>query len=208
MDVETDALIQYTIRQNFSDRTTLTIAHRLNTIIDCDMILVLELGRVKEFDTPKALLMNEKSEFFSMVEETGPKNAAYLKSIAIDGSVADTKEIELLAEAGKQKLLQDSPSSRFQLKGDLMQAVEKAAWTLKAGWENRNSPEWLDELNRYGVSQREWIEYMFELLQMARMSAESALSEDHMDLARTGFELKDLAAGAALPAIDAHLPSK
>jgi ATP-binding cassette, subfamily C (CFTR/MRP), member 1 len=44
VDIETDALIQQTIRDNFSERTTLTIAHRLNTIIDCDKILVLELG--------------------------------------------------------------------------------------------------------------------------------------------------------------------
>jgi ATP-binding cassette subfamily C (CFTR/MRP) protein 1 len=38
VDVETDALIQQTIRDNFADRTTLTIAHRLNTIIDCDKV--------------------------------------------------------------------------------------------------------------------------------------------------------------------------
>lgn len=38
VDVETDALIQATIKENFADRTTLTIAHRLNTIIDCDKV--------------------------------------------------------------------------------------------------------------------------------------------------------------------------
>ena len=67
VDAATDALIQQTIRENFSDRTTLTIAHRLNTIIDCDKILVLEFGAVKEYDTPRNLMMNPQSEFYSMV---------------------------------------------------------------------------------------------------------------------------------------------
>lgn len=71
VDLETDALIQRTIKENFSDRTTLTIAHRLNTIIDCDRILVMELGRVKEYDSPKNLLSDEQGEFASMVRDTG-----------------------------------------------------------------------------------------------------------------------------------------
>ena len=102
VDAATDALIQKTIRENFADRTSLTIAHRLNTIIDCDKILVLEFGAVKEFDTPRNLMMNSTSEFYSMVQETGEQNATFLKSVAL--GTAQSLD-ENLAELAKQQLL-------------------------------------------------------------------------------------------------------
>ncbi|XP_073445373.1 ATP-binding cassette sub-family C member 5 [Dendrobates tinctorius] len=66
MDAETDLLIQETIREAFSDCTMLTIAHRLNTVLGCDRIMVLAQGQVMEFDTPSALLSNENTRFYSM----------------------------------------------------------------------------------------------------------------------------------------------
>lgn len=71
VDVDTDSIVQQTIRSAFEDRTILTIAHRLNTIIDSDRIIVLEQGRVKEFDTPANLLKDKNSIFFSLCEEGG-----------------------------------------------------------------------------------------------------------------------------------------
>ena len=56
VDTASDALIQETVRAAFADCTVLTIAHRLHSILDSDRVLVLEDGRVKEFDTPEALL--------------------------------------------------------------------------------------------------------------------------------------------------------
>uniref|UniRef100_A0A6N2MXC4 ABC-type xenobiotic transporter n=1 Tax=Salix viminalis TaxID=40686 RepID=A0A6N2MXC4_SALVM len=56
VDVRTDALIQKTIREEFKSCTMLIIAHRLNTIIDCDRVLLLDSGRVLEYDTPERLL--------------------------------------------------------------------------------------------------------------------------------------------------------
>lgn len=53
VDVETDKVLQETIRTEFADRTILTIAHRINTIMDSDRILVLSAGKVVEFDTPE-----------------------------------------------------------------------------------------------------------------------------------------------------------
>ncbi|KAL0363619.1 UNVERIFIED_CONTAM: ABC transporter C family member 2 [Sesamum calycinum] len=81
VDVRTDALIQKTIREEFKSCTMLTIAHRLNTIIDSDQILVLDSGQVIEYDTPKVLLRNKASAFSKMVQSTGPANAQYLQGL-------------------------------------------------------------------------------------------------------------------------------
>ncbi|XP_017768863.1 PREDICTED: probable multidrug resistance-associated protein lethal(2)03659 [Nicrophorus vespilloides] len=71
IDRETDALIQKTIRRKFSECTVLTIAHRLNTIMDSDRILVMDSGQVIEFDSIANLLQNTKSHFYQMALAMG-----------------------------------------------------------------------------------------------------------------------------------------
>ncbi|ORZ19904.1 multi drug resistance-associated protein MRP [Absidia repens] len=71
IDVETDAIIQETIRHQFKHCTIITIAHRINTVMDSDRILVLEKGSIVEFDTPQTLLGNKESSFYSMSKEAG-----------------------------------------------------------------------------------------------------------------------------------------
>jgi len=71
IDLETDDLIQETIRREFKDCTIMTIAHRLNTIIDYDKVVVLDKGEIAEFDTPSALLENTNSILYSMAKEAG-----------------------------------------------------------------------------------------------------------------------------------------
>uniref|UniRef100_A0A8W7Q0U0 ABC transporter domain-containing protein n=1 Tax=Anopheles coluzzii TaxID=1518534 RepID=A0A8W7Q0U0_ANOCL len=56
VDPRTDALLQKTIRTQFTDCTVLTIAHRLNTILDYDRVLVMDAGQMVEFDSPQKLL--------------------------------------------------------------------------------------------------------------------------------------------------------
>ncbi|OMO92329.1 hypothetical protein COLO4_17673 [Corchorus olitorius] len=85
VDVRTDAFIQKTIREEFKSCTMLIIAHRLNTIIDCDRILLLDAGQVLEHNTPEELLANEESTFSKMVQSTGPANAEYLRSLVFGG---------------------------------------------------------------------------------------------------------------------------
>lgn len=71
IDLETDNLIQATIREEFKSCTVLTIAHRLNTIMDNDKIVVLSQGRVLECDSPAALLSDENSTFSDMAKDAG-----------------------------------------------------------------------------------------------------------------------------------------
>ncbi|RXM92016.1 Canalicular multispecific organic anion transporter 1, partial [Acipenser ruthenus] len=70
IDMETDNLVQLTIRKEFSDCTILTIAHRIHTIMDSDRVLVLDSGRIVEFDSPSNLIQR-KGVFFHMVSEAG-----------------------------------------------------------------------------------------------------------------------------------------
>ena len=74
IDLETDDLIQRTIRTEFSECTVITIAHRLNTILDYNRVIVLSLGEIVEFDTPDDLLQNEESVFYGMAKDAGLVN--------------------------------------------------------------------------------------------------------------------------------------
>eukprot|EP01064_Diplonema_japonicum_P031285 TRINITY_DN5536_c0_g1_i1.p1 TRINITY_DN5536_c0_g1~~TRINITY_DN5536_c0_g1_i1.p1 ORF type:complete len:1494 (+),score=401.34 TRINITY_DN5536_c0_g1_i1:41-4522(+) len=103
IDPRTDAAVQRVIREDWSDRTVVTIAHRLNTIIDNDYILVMRDGRVAEYSTPKALLADPDTQFFSMVAGLGLGESTNLMKIASESTlraVIDTNE-----EAGANPLL-------------------------------------------------------------------------------------------------------
>ncbi|XP_047210879.1 ATP-binding cassette sub-family C member 4-like isoform X2 [Girardinichthys multiradiatus] len=78
VDPRTDELIQKTIRDKFRECTVLTIAHRLNTIIDSDRILVLDQGCIQELDRPFTLLQNQEGALYKLVQQTGQAEAAAL----------------------------------------------------------------------------------------------------------------------------------
>lgn len=82
VDPQTDALIQRTIRTKFQQCTVLTIAHRLNTIMDSDKVLVMEAGIMVEYDHPHILLQNKEGYFYKMVQETGKAMAEQLHKVA------------------------------------------------------------------------------------------------------------------------------
>ncbi|CAL7944629.1 unnamed protein product [Xylocopa violacea] len=81
VDPQTDSLIQQTVRKKFGSCTVFTIAHRLNTIMDSDKILVMDQGYLVEFDHPYVLLQ-KKGYFYNMVQQTGSAMANRLSEIA------------------------------------------------------------------------------------------------------------------------------
>ncbi|XP_006608778.1 probable multidrug resistance-associated protein lethal(2)03659 isoform X2 [Apis dorsata] len=81
VDPQTDSLIQQTVRKKFIDCTVFTIAHRLNTIMDSDKILVMNQGYLVEFDHPY-ILLQKKGYFYDMVQQTGTSMANSLTEIA------------------------------------------------------------------------------------------------------------------------------
>ncbi|KZV59749.1 P-loop containing nucleoside triphosphate hydrolase protein [Peniophora sp. CONT] len=86
IDYETDTIIQSSLRNELGgDVTLLTVAHRLQTIMDADTIMVLDAGRIVEFDSPKVLLKQEGGFLKSLVDESGDKDTLY----AMAGSAAN-----------------------------------------------------------------------------------------------------------------------
>lgn len=82
VDAETDAFIQRMIRQRFKGTTLLTIAHRLNTIMDYDVVLVMDKGKVAEFGSPKDLLENPDGLFTGLVDSTGRESSMVLRRMS------------------------------------------------------------------------------------------------------------------------------
>ncbi|XP_059662406.1 ABC transporter C family member 3-like isoform X1 [Cornus florida] len=69
VDTATDNLIQETLRQHFTDSTVITIAHRITSVLDSDMVLLLNNGVIEEYDSPTKLLDNKSSSFAKLVAE-------------------------------------------------------------------------------------------------------------------------------------------
>eukprot|EP00250_Pteridium_aquilinum_P010315 c19292_g1_i1 orf=266-5158(-) len=186
VDVGTDALIQKTIREEFKSCTMLIIAHRLNTIIDCDRVMILDAGQVKEMDTPKILLSNEHSMFSGMVRSTGAANAQYLTSIVM-GEVSLKTDID--KQAGKTKMnlaasakwataaqwaLAMSLTSSHQnlqvfaekgISHGILQKTSDAAKTLQNVLQGQHDNEIVDELSRQEIPVEGWWSALLKVIQ-------------------------------------------
>jgi ABC-type multidrug transport system fused ATPase/permease subunit len=95
-DLDTDDLIQKTIRNVFADTTVLTIAHRINTIMDSDRIMVLDEGKIAEFDSPANLIANPESIFRGMAISAGlvsESGEAKTGRVARDLNTADSSDV-------------------------------------------------------------------------------------------------------------------
>uniref|UniRef100_A0A0W0FN82 P-loop containing nucleoside triphosphate hydrolase protein n=1 Tax=Moniliophthora roreri TaxID=221103 RepID=A0A0W0FN82_MONRR len=84
IDYETDTVIQQSLRHELSgDVTVITIAHRLQTIMDADRIMVLDAGEIVEFDSPKELLKNNGSLLKALVDESADREVLVRKATGV-----------------------------------------------------------------------------------------------------------------------------
>ncbi|KAL6197137.1 hypothetical protein ACLB2K_032749 [Fragaria x ananassa] len=210
VDVRTDALIQKTIREEFKSCTMLIIAHRLNTIIDCDRILVLDAGQVLEHGSPEELLLNEVSAFSKMVRSTGPSNAQYLRSLVFEGkqNKVNREETEQLVGLSQRRWLASSrwaaaaqfamalslTSSQNDLQrldiGDddnILMKTKDAVITLQGVLEGKHDEDIDISLNQHHIPREGWWSALFRIVEGLAVMSRLAQNRLH-PLADDDFE--------------------
>ncbi|KAM3748774.1 hypothetical protein ACB098_05G133800 [Castanea mollissima] len=211
VDVRTDALIQKTIREEFKSCTMLIIAHRLNTIIDSDRILVLDAGQVLEYDTPEELLSNEGSAFSRMIQSTGPTNAQYLRSLVFGGkehqsSQEETKQLDgqrrrlplsRWAAAAQFALAVSLTSSQDDLQrlhieddNNILKKTKDAVITLQGVLEGKHDQVIDEALNQYQVSTDRWWSSLYKIIE--GLAVMSRLAHDQHQQLEYDFEGRSL----------------
>ncbi|KAI0039394.1 P-loop containing nucleoside triphosphate hydrolase protein [Auriscalpium vulgare] len=87
IDHDTDAVVQRALRRELgADVTVLAVAHRLQTVMDADKIMVLDAGRIVEFDRPSELLKRDGGRLRALVDESGDRDALYAMASGIERS--------------------------------------------------------------------------------------------------------------------------
>nr|QVT92371.1 ABC transporter [Salvia miltiorrhiza] len=82
VDTATDNLIQQTLRNHFCDSTVITIAHRITSVLDSDMVVLLDNGLLKEYDTPEKLLEDQSSLFSKLVAEYSMRSSSSVENLS------------------------------------------------------------------------------------------------------------------------------
>uniref|UniRef100_A0A166CKC3 ABC-type xenobiotic transporter n=1 Tax=Daucus carota subsp. sativus TaxID=79200 RepID=A0A166CKC3_DAUCS len=208
VDVRTDALIQKTIREEFKYCTMLIIAHRLNTIIDCDKILLLDAGQVLEYNTPEELLLNERSSFSKMVESTGAANAQYLRSLVHSGesesktSTHETKQLDgqrkwlassrwaAAAQFALAVSLTSSQNDLIQLEhlendNNILKKTKDAVITLQGVLEGRHNKVIEETLDQYEVPRDGWWSALYRMVE--GLSMMSRIGRNRLQHSGEGF---------------------
>ncbi|KAL2337305.1 hypothetical protein Fmac_011751 [Flemingia macrophylla] len=185
VDVRTDALIQKTIRQEFQSCTMLIIAHRLNTIIDCNRILLLDSGRVLEYNSPEELLKNEGTAFYKMVQSTGPANAQYLCSLVFGRTENNSDEYNKELESQMRRLASThwTAATQFAIAAtlsslhdhlqkpnseegeDFLDKTKDAVTTLQEVLVGKHDESIKETLNKYHIPTDRWWSTLYKVVE-------------------------------------------
>ncbi|XP_024962637.1 ABC transporter C family member 2-like [Cynara cardunculus var. scolymus] len=205
VDVRTDALIQKTIREEFKSCTMIIIAHRLNTIIDCDRILLLDAGQVVEYDAPVKLLEDEQTAFSKMVQSTGAANAEYLRSLAFgaEGDKAEKAAIDgqrrwlassRWAAAAQFALAASLTSSQndlvhmeFEDDNNILKKTKDAVVTLQGVLKGEHDKDIEETLDRSHVPRERWWSALYKVVEGLSMMSKLGRNKLH----QSEYDLKD-----------------
>ncbi|XP_058105053.1 ABC transporter C family member 7-like isoform X2 [Magnolia sinica] len=107
VDTATNSLIQQTLRQQFSGCTVITIAHRITSVLNSDMVLLLDNDLIAEYDSPTKLLENKSSSFARLVAEytVYRHDDNNMENMGIHGLLAPLKAFGYTVEALEMMLL-------------------------------------------------------------------------------------------------------
>lgn len=188
VDPETDALIQRTIRSSFASTTMLTIAHRLNTIMDADRVLVLDQGMLVESGEQHVLLQHDSGIFSGMVAQTGANSSTRLKEVARVASISRLASRTAVQLHDQQLRLQSEVLGRRYLDTPVLdvqqQQQHQAAQHAERVEESRYMR--MDSTSRFGVQEPASAAlggagpaYMRELSLLQRNTAAGAFSGQH-----------------------------
>ncbi|KAI3996328.1 hypothetical protein MKX01_026796 [Papaver californicum] len=204
VDVRTDSLIQKTIREEFKSCTMLIIAHRLNTIIDCDRVLHLDAGQVSEFDAPEELLSNNGSSFSKMVQSTGAANAEYLRSLVISSRKAKEEAIrqdghrrwlassrfttaaQLALGVSLSSSLDDLQNLEIEDDNNILKRTKDAVVTLQGVLEGKHDKSIEEILDQYQVPRDRWWSALYKMVE--GLSTMSKLSRNKLQQSDRGFD--------------------
>lgn len=162
--METDERMQSTLWTEFKDCTLLTIAHRLNTVIIYDKILVLDKGHVVEFDRPANLLKDPNSMLSSLVDDLGPNMAARMRDI-VSGNITTVTD--------NLNTLEKSKSMKDQQRYNKIENVQRSFLEIRNAIVNNGAVDWREELRLKNISKDDWRSQMY------------GMSEKLYNLART-----------------------
>ncbi|XP_008775219.2 ABC transporter C family member 2-like [Phoenix dactylifera] len=211
VDVRTDALIQKTIREEFKSCTMLIIAHRLNTIIDCDRLLLINAGQVLEFDTPERLLLNEDSAFSKMVQSTGAANAQYLRSLVFADAENRSSREQTQKQEGLRRWLASSrwaAAAQFALavsltssqndlqqlqiddQNSILRKTKEAVVTLQSVLEGKHNNEIEETLDHYEIPKDRWWSSLYKMVE--GLAVMSRLARNRLQQPEYTFEDRPL----------------
>ncbi|KAG0697813.1 hypothetical protein DFH29DRAFT_984146 [Suillus ampliporus] len=149
IDYKTDSAIQSSLRNELRDVTQIIVAHRLQTIIDADKIMVLDAGKLVEFGSPWELLQNEKGMLRALVDESGDKEALYSAAhvcrlvpfTIIPGIREKTSSMNGLTESSSRCAKEGPPEGAYK---------RGSEWDMPAGGGNHARRIYITKCHREG----------------------------------------------------------